>query len=465
MLKRGMIRIARSWSWALVVVAACKTAPPSESQSSAPAVVSPANVPAAADVATGSAAPPAVQPTQPTGSAAKLTPVPASAANSVVLRKLVTGLSRPVLVTSAPSECRPVHALEGGAGSPAAAAPSVASIDPARLFIVEQTGKVRVWQAGKLEPKALLDVSKEISDGNEQGLLGLAFHPRFACNRKLYIYLTDRDGTSRVFEFTVDAANPNVVLPASRRELLVVKQPYSNHNGGHLAFGPDGKLYLGLGDGGAGGDPKGNGQNPTALLGKLVRLDVDAAKATTEIVHLGLRNPWRFAFDANNGNLFIGDVGQNLWEQVYALAGTDKRKHNFGWNVVEGNHCYDSNTCDRQGFTPPVVDYSHDDGCSITGGVVYRGKALPALAGHYFYADFCTSLLRSVTWQPAASLPALGQPTGTVTAHWDWKTQLDPKGVLSQISSFGSDAAGEIYIVSLTGTIWQLVPAAAGVAK
>ena len=460
-----MIRIVRSWGWAFVLIAACKTAPPNESQPSAPAVVSPADVPPSADLATGSAAPTAAQPTQPTASAAKLIPVPASVAASVVLRKVVTGLSRPVLVTSAPTECRPVPALEGGANARAAAVPAAASTDRARLFIVEQTGKVRVWQAGKLEPKAMLDVSKEISNGNEQGLLGLAFHPRFACNRKVYIYLTDREGTSRVFEFTVDAANPNEVLLASRRELLVVQQPYSNHNGGHLAFGPDGKLYLGLGDGGAGGDPKGNGQNPTALLGKLVRLDVDAAKTTTEIVHLGLRNPWRFAFDAYNGNLFIGDVGQNLWEQVYALAGTDTRKHNFGWNVVEGNHCYDSTTCDRRAFTPPVVDYSHDDGCSITGGVVYRGKALPALAGHYFYADFCTSLLRSVTWQPAASLLPLGQPTGTVTAHWDWKAQLDPKGVLSQISSLGSDAAGEIYIVSLTGTIWQLVPASAASTK
>ena len=443
-----------------LLLVACKTAPPRESQPSGPAVVSSSLV----APATGSAAQPSGLVASPLPRTAKLTPAPASVAATVVLRKLVTGLSRPVLVTSAPIECRP--ALRSGERqTPQADALPTTPGDPARLFIVEQTGQIKVWQAGKLLAKAMLDVSKEISNGNEQGLLGLAFHPRFACNRKLYIYLTDREGTSRVFEFTVDAANSNVVLPASRRELLVVKQPYSNHNGGHLAFGPDGKLYLGLGDGGAGGDPKGNGQNPTALLGKLIRLDVEAAKATWEIVHLGLRNPWRFAFDAANGNLWIGDVGQNLWEQVYAVAGADTRKHNFGWNVVEGNHCYDSSTCDRQAFTPPVVDYPHDDGCSITGGVVYRGKAFPVLAGHYFYADFCTSLVRSVAWQSSATQAALGQATGTIEAHWDWKSQLDPKGQLSQISSFGTDAAGEIYIVSLTGTIWQVAPAVAAAAK
>ncbi len=442
MVKRSMITIGRHCGWLALVAVACKTAPPREAQPGTPAVLTPATVAPSTMPATGSSLP--------VSNSTKLIPVPASVAATVTLRKLVTGLSRPVLVTSAPSDC----STPGAALTPAVS-------DASRLFIVEQTGKIKVWQAGKLLAKAMLDVSKEISDGNEQGLLGLAFHPRFACNRKLYIYLTDREGTSRVFEFTVDAANSNVVLPASRRELLVVKQPYSNHNGGHLAFGPDGKLYLGLGDGGAGGDPKGNGQNPTALLGKLIRLDVEAATATWEIVHLGLRNPWRFAFDAANGNLWIGDVGQNLWEQVYAVAGTDTRKHNFGWNVVEGNHCYDSSACDRQGFTPPVVDYPHDEGCSITGGVVYRGKAFPALAGHYFYADFCTSLLRSVVWQPSATQAALGQATGTVGAHWDWKSQLDPKGQLSQISSFGTDAAGEIYIVSLTGTIWQVAPAGA----
>ncbi|MBP9089281.1 MAG: PQQ-dependent sugar dehydrogenase [Kofleriaceae bacterium] len=451
-----MIRIGRTWGCVALWLAACKTAPSSESQQSAPGVVAPGLAPRL-PAAAGSGSPVAT-PAQAPPSAAKLTPVPASVAANVMLRKVITGLSRPVLVTSAPSDCRPVH-LSREHHAPQASPVAAAAGDAARLFIVEQTGRVRVWQAGKLLAQAMLDVSKEISDGNEQGLLGLAFHPRFACNRKLYIYLTDRAGTSRVFEFTVDAANANVVLPASRREVLVVKQPYSNHNGGHLAFGPDGKLYVGLGDGGAGGDPKGNGQNPTALLGKLIRLDVDAATTTTEIVHLGLRNPWRFAFDATNGDLFIGDVGQNLWEQVYAVAGTDTRNHNFGWNVVEGNHCYDSNTCDRRGFTPPIADYPHDDGCSITGGVVYRGKALPALTGHYFYADFCTSLLRSLTWQPAAVAGALGQSTGTVTAHWDWKAQLDRKGELSQISSFGTNSAGEILIVSLTGTIWQLVPA------
>lgn len=421
MLKTGMTRIhAAALSMLLV---ACKTASQSEtppSKPAPPATVGPAQ-PAIADAALPHVAAPVT-----------LTAVPPAIAATAKLQVLLKGLSRPVLITAAPGETSK------------------------RLYIVEQTGTVRVLEGGKLRAAPLLDVSNEISDGNEQGLLGLAFHPQFAQNHKLYVYLTDREGTSRVFEFAVAADR---VVAASRRELLMVKQPYSNHNGGNLLFGPDGKLYLGLGDGGSGGDPKGNGQNPTALLGKLLRLDVDAAKPRAEIVHLGLRNPWRFAFDAANGNLFIGDVGQNLWEQVYAVAGTDTRKHNFGWNVVEGNHCFDAATCDRKGFTPPIADYSHDAGCSITGGVVYRGKALPALAGHYFYADFCTSLLRSVTWQPATPTPALGAATGSVTAHWDWKAALDPQGTLSQISSFGTDADGELYIVSLTGTIWQVVAA------
>ena len=421
MLKTGMTRIqAAALS---VLLLGCKTAAQNETPTSKPA---PPATPIPVKQPIADAALPAIV------AAAPLMAVPPAVAVTAKLQVLIKGLSRPVLVTAAPGDTSK------------------------RLYIVEQTGRVRVLEGGKLRAAALLDVSNEISDGNEQGLLGLAFHPQFAQNHKLYVYLTDREGTSRVFEFVVEGDR---VVATSRRELLMVKQPYSNHNGGNVAFGPDGKLYLGLGDGGSGGDPKRNGQNPTALLGKLLRLDVDAAKPQAEIVHLGLRNPWRFAFDPTNGNLFIADVGQNQWEQVYAVAGEDARKHNFGWNVVEGNHCFEAATCDRNGFTPPIVDYSHDAGCSITGGVVYRGKALPALAGHFFYADFCTSLLRSVAWQPAATAPALGGATGVVTAHWDWKAALDPHGTLSQIASFGTDADGELFIVSLTGTIWQVVAA------
>jgi glucose/arabinose dehydrogenase len=413
-----------------VVVASCKSAPKASVAvgSSAPQV----SIDAAIDAP--SISPPSIS--------VELSPVPADVAKTVKLRKVVDGLSRPVLLTFAPGDPRK------------------------RLFIVEQSGKIRSLENGTLTKQALLDVSKEISDGNEQGLLGLAFHPDFARNRKLYIYLTDQRGNSHVVEYVVDSKHPDVVDVSTRRDVLTVKQPYSNHNGGHLLFGPahganerpDRKLYIGFGDGGSGGDPHRNGQNPTVLLGKLVRIDVDAAHSDAEIVHLGLRNPWRFTFDASNDNLIIGDVGQNLWEQVYAVAGSDDRQHNFGWNVVEGNHCFEAKTCDRSKFTPPITDYSHDEGCSVTGGVVYRGKALPALVGQYFYADFCTSLLRSLAWQANVKPAALGSATGAVISHWNWRKAIDAKQQLAQISSFGTDEQGEIYIVSLTGTIWQLVP-------
>jgi hypothetical protein len=210
-----------------------------------------------------------------------------------------------------------------------------------------------------------------------------------------------------------------------------------------------------MGDGGSAGDPKRAGQNPTMLLAKMLRFDVDAAAPAPEILHMGLRNPWRFWFDARTGALYIGDVGQNLWEYVFVVSGTDGVRHNFGWNVVEGNHCYKTPICDRTGFTPAVAEYPHEEGCSVTGGVTYRGKALPMLDGRYFYADYCTGLLRSFVWTHDPSSPAA---PGWIREHWDWKAAIDRKGILSQVSSFGVDHDGELYIVLLTGAIYQLVP-------
>jgi glucose/arabinose dehydrogenase len=189
------------------------------------------------------------------------------------------------------------------------------------------------------------------------------------------------------------------------------------------------------------------------LLAKILRFDVDSEKSTAEIVHLGVRNPWRFTFDAQTGGLYIGDVGQNLWEYVWVAPLDEKR--NFGWNVVEGSHCYKANECDKSAFTPPAAEYSHDEGCSITGGVVYRGTAIPSLVGRYFYGDYCTGLLRSFTWTRDASSPTAA---GFVRDHWNWKPAIDKRGVLSQISSFGVDHDGELYIVKLTGQILKLVP-------
>lgn len=344
-----------------------------------------------------------------------LVPVPAEVAAKVGLEEIVHGLDRPVALVAAPGDPRK------------------------RLYIVEQhAGRIRVLEDGKLTTFFTIG---GLSDGNEEGLLGLAFHPDFAKNGRFYVNYTSKDMATHIVEY-------NVADPSTGRELIRIAQPYSNHNGGNLVFGPDGKLYTGMGDGGAANDPRRNGQNPNALLGKILRFDVD--HPTPEVVHLGMRNPWRFAFD--EGNLYIGDVGQNQWEEVdVAPAGTAPL--NFGWNIMEGTHCFDAETgttkdaCDRTGLTLPVAEYPHDEGCSITGGFVYRGKALPQLAGVYFYADYCTGLLRSFRWDH-----------GAIRDHWDWKAAIDTQGVLSQISSFGVDADGELYIVELTGAIYELVP-------
>ncbi|MGN6107928.1 MAG: PQQ-dependent sugar dehydrogenase [Kofleriaceae bacterium] len=366
----------------------------------------------------------------PPGSAA-LVPVPAELAAKIELRPFVRGLSRPVLLTFAPGDAR------------------------RRLFVLEQhVGRIRIVENGKLRERPFLRIGG-LSTGNEQGLLGLAFHPRFAENGKLYVNYTSANDATHIVEYQVSKTDPDLVDPTTRREIIEIAQPYSNHNGGHLMFGPDGKLYAGLGDGGSAGDPHRAGQNPDVLLAKMLRFDVDAAKPAPEILHRGLRNPWRFWFDGKTGDLYIADVGQNAWESVFAVRGTGGAKHNFGWNVVEGNHCYGAKTCDRTGFTPPVAEYSHDAGCSITGGATYRGKALPMLDGRYFYADYCTGLLRSFVWTHDPSSPTA---PGWIREHWDWKAALDRQGVLSQVSSFGVDHDGELYVTLLTGAIYQLAP-------
>jgi glucose/arabinose dehydrogenase len=396
------------------------------SQSVAPAGPAPAPAPAAAEASALPAAPAGPPP-----GTDKLVTVPAEVVAKVALSEVVRGLARPVAIVAAPGDER------------------------RRLFIVEQhVGRIRILENGKLLPKPFFQING-LSTGNEEGLLGLAFHPKFADNGKLYVNYTTADMDTHIVQYRVSSTNSDAVDAETRREIIEIDQPYSNHNGGHLLFGPDGKLYTGMGDGGSAGDPQRNGQNPKALLAKLLRFDVDAATPSPEIVHVGLRNPWRFWFDPPTGDLFIGDVGQNLWEYVFVVGGTDAVRHNFGWNVVEGSHCFRASSCDRTGFTPPVAEYSHEQGCSVTGGVTYRGRALPALDGRYFYADYCTGLLRSFTWTRDPSSPTAA---GWIRDHWDWKPSLDRQGVLDQISSFGVDHDGEIYIVKLTGSIWKLVP-------
>jgi glucose/arabinose dehydrogenase len=282
----------------------------------------------------------------------------------------------------------------------------------------------------------------------------MAFHPEYESNGFFYVDYTDADGNTRVVRYAVSAADPDAADPTSAKLILAVEQPFSNHNGGLLLFGPDGKLYIGLGDGGSGGDPRGNGQNLGTLLGTILRIDVDEgdpytipsdnpfvgrADARGEIWAYGLRNPWRFAFDGAAGLLYIADVGQSAWEEVNVVA-ADVGGMNFGWNIMEGAHCYGASGCDESGLTLPVLEYGHDEGCSITGGYVYRGTLVPDVVGQYFYSDYCTSFLRSFSFAD-----------GAVTDRIDWSV-----GDIGRVQSFGEDAAGELYVLSTNGTVYRV---------
>jgi len=320
-----------------------------------------------------------------------------------------------------------------------------------RLFVVEKQGPIRVLRGKTFDPKPLLDLTGKVAlwdkPNSEQGLLGLAFHPQFQKNGRFYINYTALDWQTHVVEYRVSKDDPGLADPASARDLLVQHQPYDNHNGGDLQFGPDGKLYVGLGDGGRAADLHGFSQSPRTLLGKLFRLDVDAPTPVPEVLARGLRNPWRYSFDRKTGDLYIADVGQNVFEFVHFLpARKIAGPTNFGWNVLEGKHCYDAVTCVRKGVTEAVVEYPHSEGCSITGGFVYRGKALPELAGAYFYSDYCTALLRSFRMK-----------NGKVVDSWDWKAALDPESQLAQVSSFGQDQEGELFLVTHDKAIYKLV--------
>jgi glucose/arabinose dehydrogenase len=332
--------------------------------------------------------------------------------------------------------------------------------DKTRLFVVERGGRIRIVKNGQVAPTPFLDVSGRISSGGERGLLGLAFHPRYSENGRFFVNYTDPNGDTHISEFHVSSGDPDVADIGSEKVLLRVDQPFANHNGGGLAFGSDGMLYAGLGDGGSGGDPLGNGQNLATRLGKLLRLDVDGASlvprdnpfagragAAPEIWAYGLRNPWRFSFDAATGDLYVGDVGQDLYEEIDVEASPRHGGQNYGWNVMEGTHCYNAASCSTAGLTMPVLDYGHDAGCSVTGGVVYRGCRMPGYADTYFYGDYCSAFVRSFRLQ-----------NGAVTDPRDWTNTLGSG--LSSISSFGVDAEGEVYILDLkNGTVNKVVPA------
>jgi len=349
------------------------------------------------------------------------------------LEQVATGLSFPVFVTAAPG-------------------------DTSRLFIVEKGGTVRVVKNGTLLPTPFIDLGARVTTGSEQGLLGMAFHPT---DGRVVLSFTvpgpTGGGRSRVATFTT-GANPDVLDPASEALVLEVDQPYTNHNGGDVAFGPDGYLYFGLGDGGAGGDPQGHGQSRDDLLGSILRLDLDHGLPYTvpasnpfvgqagirpELWNWGMRNPWRFSFDRANGNLYIADVGQNAWEEVDVQPASSAGGENYGWAELEGTHCYGGGGCSSAGTVLPVTEYNHDDGCSITGGYVYRGTAIPAIAGTYFYSDYCEGWVRSFVYQGGRATEAKSWP--------DLATG-------QQVTSFGQDARGELYIAVANGTIYRIAP-------
>jgi glucose/arabinose dehydrogenase len=332
-----------------------------------------------------------------------------------------------------------------------------------RLFVVEQAGRIRIIVGGAVLATPFLDLRGAITSGGERGMLGLAFHPNFATHPYIYVNFTDRNGNTAINRYRV-SADPNVLDRASGVRILTISQPYANHNGGNVAFGPDGYLYIGMGDGGSAGDPGGRAQNLNSLLGKMLRIDVDHTSGTKryrspatnpyvgkagldEIWSRGLRNPWRWSFDAPTGQLWIGDVGQGRWEEIdrSLRVGTTPagRATNYGWNVMEGRACYKPATgCSTSGKKLPLVTYGHSvagaDNCSVTGGFVYRGSAYPALVGGYLFGDFCSGriwLLSALTSTPATV--ALVRDA-TASPHL-------------AISSFGRDQAGELYVCDLAG--------------
>lgn len=332
--------------------------------------------------------------------------------------------------------------------------------DVGRLFIVEQGGLIRILNSLDGTPRAtpFLDVAGLIVTGGEQGLLGMAFDPNYAGNGRFYIYYTNTAGDIVIARYGV-STNPDIANAGAQAILKTIAHPTNqNHNGGMLAFGPDGCLYAGIGDGGGSGDPNGNAQNTNSLLGKILRLDPETGSAcgtdnpfangtggAPEVWSFGLRNPWRFSFDRSTGVLYIGDVGQDQREEVDAVVGPNAGQGvNFGWNIMEGFACFNPPSgCNSSGLTPPILDYSHDAGaCSVTGGYVYRGTLNPAVNGSYFYADYCAGFVRSFQLQG-------GRPSSQNT----WPL-LSPGG---QITSFGEDARGELYILTQTGGLSRIV--------
>ncbi|MGC4097773.1 MAG: PQQ-dependent sugar dehydrogenase [Nitrospira sp.] len=330
--------------------------------------------------------------------------------------------------------------------------------DVSRLFVLEQGGTIKVLDRATGNVRSTFLTLTGIASGGEQGLLGLAFDPNYNASGRFYIHYTDANGTVTIARFMVSPTNPDIANPVSQVILVSVPHPsFTNHNGGMLAFGPDGCLYVAVGDGGGSGDPNNNAQNLASQLGKLLRIDPDSGGACTSgtlnpfvltggnqlIWSYGLRNPWRFSFDGDD--LYIGDVGQGSREEINVSSGpTAGRRLNFGWRLMEGSACFNpSANCNNGGLTLPILDYSHDNGaCSITGGHVYRGQVMPAIQGTYFYADFCAGFVRSFRFN-----------NGSAIDRTEWPLLATPS-----VTSFGQDGAGELYIISRAGNVFRIVP-------
>ena len=355
------------------------------------------------------------------------------------LETVATGLDFPLYLTTAPG-------------------------DDNRLFIVEKGGLIRIIKNGTLLETPFLDIHRLVSTGGEQGLLGLAFDPGYATNGRFYVSYTDTSGDSKIVRYLV-SGNPDVAQTAPDRVLLTIDQPFANHNGGNIVFGPDGYLYIGMGDGGSGNDPHGNGQDKTDLLGSLLRIDVhpqddytipgdnpfiSLPSARPELWDIGLRNPWRFSFDRKTGDLYIAYVGQNAREEINVAPSAQGRGKgiNYGWNIMEGAICTPgvNTNCNKTGLTLPVLDYDQSNGnCSVTGGYVYRGSAIPGIQGTYFYADYCAGWVKSFVYR-----------NGAATDHKEWKA-LSPGG---NITSFGEDGQGELYILTSQRGVYRIIAAA-----
>jgi glucose/arabinose dehydrogenase len=323
--------------------------------------------------------------------------------------------------------------VAGGLDSPLGIASTES--EPDRLYIVEQPGLVRIVEGGKLLDEPFLDVRNQVVSGGEQGLLSLAFDPDYESTGLFYVDYTDTNGDTRVVEYRANDAG----APTKTRDLLFVDQPYANHNGGQLAFGPDGRLYVGMGDGGSGGDPENRAQNLDEKLGKLLSTDPGGAGGW-RIEGYGLRNPWRFSFDRETGDLWIGDVGQGEWEEIDHTPADSPGLENYGWDAYEGTHVYEDKDPNPAGsLVMPVYEYSHDEGCSVTGGYVHRGEAVPAAQGRYFFGDYCSGTVWSLVLEGGKA------------------RDVEKVGKIDQLSAFGLDAAGELYAVSLDGKLYELV--------